>query len=244
MDFYVKTLRKEDNVMYCSQCGKQLLEVSNFCNFCGTKVQLLKEEHCEKDSLTLKPIPITIQEKGPFEDTLLTTELLTLSDVIQVRPWVRFWARMIDLFVVSIFVALLVGVFIPHGLGWELFSILIRIISAILLEAYLLSTWGMTFGKSLLQVCVRDTQGRKLNFSQAIKRCVSAYAWGLGFGLPIVSLIFAYRSYDHIQETGVTKWDLEGGSIVRYNKIGIPRIAVVVSLFLGLIWLELFLLLR
>ena len=102
----------------------------------------------------------------------------------------------------------------------------------------------MTFGKSLLQVCVRDTQGRKLNFSQAIKRCVSAYAWGLGFGLPIVSLIFAYRSYDHIQETGVTKWDLEGGSIVRYNKIGIPRIAVVVSLFLGLIWLELFLLLR
>jgi len=236
--------------MYCRQCGKEILDDSNFCNFCGTRVQLQKQEQEQeqeqgkKPLLTLEHTLKTIKDRFTLDDSVLNTELLSISDVKQIHPWVRFWARMIDITVVSISVGLFVGLFIPHGLGWELFSIVIKIISAILLEAFLLSTWGMTLGKSLLQVYVRDPQGRKLNFSRSIKRCISAWAWGLGFGIPIASLIFAYMSYEHIQETGVAKWDIEGGSLVSHKKIGIPRIAVVVSLFIGLIWLEFILLLR
>ena len=229
--------------MYCSKCGKQISDESNFCNFCGARVQLQKEDQSEKASFALEHTLKTIKDRFSFDDSVQNTELLPISDVKQIRPWVRFWARMIDITVVSIFVGLLVGIFIPTGLEWELFSIFIKIISAILLEALLLSTWGMTLGKSLLQVYVRDPQGRKLNFSRAIKRCISAWAWGLGFGIPIASLILPYMSYERIQETGVAKWDIEGGSLVSHKKIGIPRIAVVVSLFIGLIWLELFLLL-
>ncbi|MDR3667073.1 MAG: RDD family protein [Ignavibacteriaceae bacterium] len=208
-------------------------------------VELKKREQGEKPLLILEQHTLkTIKDRFSLDEPVLDTEWHPISDVKQSRPWVRFWARMIDIIVVSIFVSLFVGLFIPHGLGWELFSIFIRIISAILLEGYLLSTWGMTLGKSLLQVYVRDSQGRKLRFSQAIKRCISAWAWGLGFGIPIVSLIFAYLSYEHLQETGVAKWDSEGGSLVSHNKIGIPRLAVVVCLFIGLIWFELVLLLR
>ncbi|HEY8910211.1 MAG TPA: RDD family protein [Desulfosporosinus sp.] len=224
--------------MYCRKCGKEILDDSNFCNFCGTRVQLQKEEPVEKALLTLEHTEKTIKDCGNLDDFVLNTELLSISDVEQIRPWVRFWARMIDITVVSMIVGLLVGIFIPHGLGWEQVSIVIRIISAILLESLLLSTWGMTPGKSLLQVYVRDPQGRKLNFSQAIKRSISAWAWGLGFGIPIASLILAYMSYDHLQEKGVVKWDIEGGTLVSHKKIGIPRIAVVVSLFIGFVMLE------
>jgi len=113
-----KTFRREDKVMYCRKCGK----VSNFCNFCGTKVQLQKEDESEKASLTLVHILKTIKDRFPLDDSVLNTELLPISDVKQIRPWVRFWARMIDITVVSIFVGLFVGIFIPHGLDWELFS--------------------------------------------------------------------------------------------------------------------------
>jgi len=228
--------------MYCSKCGKQISDESNFCNFCGASVQLRKDEKSEKASFALKHTLKTIKDRFPLDEPVINTDLHPISDAKQSRPWVRFWARMIDITVVSIFVGLLVGIFIPHGLDWELFSIFIRIISAILLEAFLLSTWGMTLGKSLLQVYVRDSQGRKLSFSQAMKRCISAWAWGLGFGIPIASLIFALLSYDRIRQTGVAKWDIESGSRVSHKKIGIPRIAVVVSLFIGLTWLEFILL--
>ena len=230
--------------MYCSKCGKQVSVESNFCNFCGARVQFPKEDQGEQAPFTLEHTLKTIKDRFPLDDSVLNTEILPIpiSDVKQIRPWVRFWARMIDITVVSIFVGLLVGIFLPHGLGWELFSIFIRIISAILLEAFLLSTWGMTLGKSLLQVYVRDLQGRKLNFSRAIRRCMFAWTWGLGFGIPIASLILAYMSYENIRETGVAKWDIEAGSLVVHKKIGILRIAVVMLFFIGLIWFEFILL--
>lgn len=164
--------------------------------------------------------------------------------VKQIRPWARFWARMIDVYVGSILAGLLVGIFIPQVLTLRIVGIsaatIIGIPFIILLEGLLLSTWGMTLGKSLLQVFVRNSEGKKLNFLQAIKRCISAMAWGLGFGVPLASFIFAGMSYQHIKETGVAKWDMDGTSFVSHGKIGIPRIAVIASLFIGLIWLSSF----
>ena len=61
--------------MYCRKCGKEILADSNFCNFCGTKVQLQKEDQSEKASLTLVYILKTIKDKFPL-DSVLNTELL------------------------------------------------------------------------------------------------------------------------------------------------------------------------
>ena len=52
-----------------------------------------------------------------------------------------------------------------------------------------------------------------------------------------MSLIFLLLSYEHIQETAVAKWDIEGVSLVSHKEISIPKIGVVVSLFVGLIHL-------
>jgi hypothetical protein len=229
---------KEVKIMYCKKCGIKISGDLNFCNFCGTRIPLQKEVQDENASLLLKQHNLkNIRPRFTLVGSALNAELLPISDVKQVRPWVRFWARMIDIIIVSIFGGLLVGIFIPRVLGWELFFTFITIISTILVEALLLSTWGMTPGKSLLQVYVRDPQGRKLHFSQAIKRCISVWTWGLGFGIPILSLIFLLLSYEHIQETAVAKWDIEGVSLVSHKEISIPKIGVVVSLFVGLIHL-------
>jgi len=229
----------EVDVMYCEKCGGKILGNSNFCNFCGTRIQLQKKVPGGKFLLILKQHNLrNIKPRLTLVGSALNTKRLPISDVKQALPWVRFWARMIDISTVSIFWSLLVSIFIPRGLGWELFSIFITIISIIVVEALLLSTWGTTPGKSLLQVYVREPQGRKLNFSQAINRCISVWVWGLGFGIPILSIIFPLLSYERIQETGAVKWDIEGVSLVSHNKIGIPRIGVVVSLLAGLIWLK------
>lgn len=167
------------------------------------------------------------------------TKSLPISDVKQIRPWVRFWARLIDIYVVNIVTGLLFSIFIPQVLTWGMLAAtVITIFFTLLIEALLLSTWGTTLGKSLFQVFVRNSQGKKLSFSRAIKRCVSVWGWGLAFGIPVASLIFSGISYQRIKETGVARWDIEGNSLVSHKKIGIPRIVVIASLVIGLLWIE------
>ena len=84
----------------------------------------------ENASLLLKQHNLkNIRPRFTLVGSALNAELLPISDVKQVRPWVRFWARMIDIIIVSIFGGLLVGIFIPRVLGWELFFTFITIIS-------------------------------------------------------------------------------------------------------------------
>ncbi|OLN27513.1 DnaJ domain-containing protein [Desulfosporosinus metallidurans] len=162
-------------------------------------------------------------------------------EVKQIRPWVRFWARLVDIYSGNALAGILIGIFIPQVLDQKIvgisFANIIGIPFTILLEGLLLSTWGMTLGKSLFQVFVRDSQGEKLSFLQAIKRSTSAWAWGLGFGVPFASFLLAGMSYQHIKETGVAKWDMDGNSFVSHRKIGIPRIAFIAVFFIGFLWL-------
>lgn len=74
----------------------------------------------------------------------LDTERLLISDVKQIRPWVRFWARLIDIFVGIILVTLLAVIFIPRALTLNyVFTNFIVLVFLMLPEALLLSTWGM-----------------------------------------------------------------------------------------------------
>lgn len=34
-----------DIIMHCRKCGKEILDESNFCNFCGTSLKVQKEDH-------------------------------------------------------------------------------------------------------------------------------------------------------------------------------------------------------
>jgi uncharacterized RDD family membrane protein YckC len=102
----------------------------------------------------------------------------------------------------------------------------------VFVEALLLSTWGTTPGKWLLGTWVADSMGNRLSFSYALSRSFSVWFMGLGFGLPLVSIITLIASYVKLTREGLTAWDRDGQFAVVHERIGAVRVTVVALLFL------------
>jgi hypothetical protein len=105
-------------------------------------------------------------------------------------PWRRFWARMIDIFLISFF-----------SLSPFLLLIWIPI------EAAFLATWGYTPGKWFLGIRVTDQEGKKLNFDTAIHRAFLVWLKGLCLGIYIGWIVSCPIAYRKLKREGKTSWD-------------------------------------
>lgn len=154
-----------------------------------------------------------------------------------VRPWVRYWAKQLDFSLAGIplggLAAFLVSV-LPAFSG-IVFVIIILPICAIV-EALLLSTWGYTPGKWLLKVKVRTEAGNRLTFLEALKRSFSVIYHGMGLGIPIISMITSFKSFERLIDNGFTKWDEAGSFTVTHDRIGIVRIICFIAAFATLVY--------
>lgn len=149
----------------------------------------------------------------------------------QIRPWIRYWARMFDfilftaLFVLTI---LIVDAIVGTHIGF-LFTKNEYLLTATLLilhaffEAFLLSSRGATFGKSLFKIRLRKSDGEKLSYKEALIRSFKVIVKGMAFGLPLLSLVTMSIAYANL---GVnrTSWDEEGDFIVKHQIIGTQRL--------------------
>lgn len=149
----------------------------------------------------------------------------------QTRPWVRFWARSIDLGIcTSIFELIWEAIGPPVNTKWVVVSMLYAFLW-VPVEALLLSTWGTTPGKWLMRMTVRDSTGGKLTFSVALSRSLYVWAWGFGIGFFYAMLVAALFAYLELQSKGRTRWDREGGFRIYHGEIGMHRgIATIVLL--------------
>jgi len=146
-----------------------------------------------------------------------------LESARQIRPWVRLWARYIDLCLAGL----------VCGLIWEMIGppvntkyVVTEMLYAFLwvpIEAILLSTWGTTPGKWLLRTTLRDSTGNKLKFSAALSRSLYVWAWGLGIGFAYATWVAGLFAYLDLQNKGVTRWDREGGFRISHGEIGMHR---------------------
>ena len=173
----------------------------------------------------------------------------------QIRPWVRFWARIIDCFLFCTLVGSIL-LFIPSALGFLIYleivcvswvkeilppswgsTLIITLSIDILgflfaffvykfLEAFILSG-GTTPGKALLKVKLCQEDGTELNYSNALSRSLRVGWRGEGLCLPIVSLIPNIFAYFSLMRTGKTSWDRDGKLIVSHQTIGAFRIFVI-----------------
>jgi hypothetical protein len=149
-------------------------------------------------------------------------------NISQVRPWIRFFARVID---ISVFSSLLFT-FLPetitsHGF---IFSLLLFFLW-IFVEAILLSTWGTTLGKWLLKTKVTKS-AKKLSFQEAIRRSFMVWWRGLAAGVPFIRLVTMFLACSILKEFKITSWDNDGGYTVSHKKIGIKRIVILALLLL------------
>ena len=158
------------------------------------------------------------------------------------RPWVRYWARMLDVYLFAIVLGLTLGIFVPEILDTVndyVFGVII-IVSWVFVESTLLVVCGTTPGKAFFKVRLRKSDGSDISISDALSRSVHVSGEGMGAGIPIASLITLCLSYNEIQAEGQTPWDRNTGFRVVHEKIGWIRVSLIIlffSLFFGLVLL-------
>jgi hypothetical protein len=201
-----------------------------------------------------EPFHWIVQNEGMATTTLVPHALPTLSDgaVVQekrglqesheVRPWVRYWARMIDCWMAALVLPFLLGMTHPLLAQWllafpwsdYLFGAL-TLFGWVFVEAALLSGWGSTPGKWLLRISVRDSHGQRLTFRAALERTLDIWWRGLALGIPLLSFFTMLLALGTLTRTGVTSWDARGGYVVTHGKIGWLRIVLTVLFAIGLL---------
>jgi uncharacterized RDD family membrane protein YckC len=158
----------------------------------------------------------------------------------QIRPWVRYWARSIDMALIGIIVGLPIHIALPEEmLNNRLVDQFVQFLALALwipIEAALIATFGYTPGKALLRVRVSNKNGSNLSFGHALARSFGVWLMGLGTGLiPLVTLVTCLVAHNRLSKKGVTNWDQAGRFQVTHRNVGMIRTLIAIAIFAVLI---------
>lgn len=204
--------------MYCTKCGATMNEDGRFCGKCG--------EEFKTTTRSITPMP-NISALAPIS---------AQDDAEQVRPWVRYWARMFDISLFCIVAGITIGIFAPDALnekGSDRVFGFVCVFGWVFIEALLLSTIGTTPGKWFFKTQLVPPGGTKATYSCALSRSFKVWWRGLGIGFPLASLITLIVAHRNLKKNGITSWDRDYGFSVIHHRIGPLRIIVSTLLFLG-----------
>jgi len=207
--------------MFCTKCGKPIPQGAQFCPHCGaaqttTTGAAQPVSNPVPQSSTYTPIPTALPEKP------------------KVRPWIRFWARWIDINLISFLGAFALAFYYPELASVPSKDLILAVVVLFLwvfIESFLLSTAGTTPGKWLLNIHLTPPLGNKPDFSTAFSRSFDVWWRGLGLGLPFVTLFTNAAAYTNLKKNGITTWDRNGGFTVVHGRIGLLRVLFAIVFF-------------
>ncbi len=96
-------------------------------------------------------------------------------------------------------------------------------------EGISVALFGTTPGKILLNIRIRSMSGQKPGPWAAFRRALHVWAAGMGFGMPLVSLVTMGIGHSKLVKNGATSWD-EGRFVVVHGKVGIGRVMSILAL--------------
>lgn len=105
------------------------------------------------------------------------------------------------------------------------------------IEPVMLSTWGTTPGKALLNIRLRKADGSKPSYGAALSRAFSVWAGGLGLGIPLIAFFTQLNAYNKLNKDGITSWDKDGGFCISHRTVGTWRVLAVVAFSIGFLFL-------
>lgn len=127
------------------------------------------------------------------------------------HPWRRFLARMLDFQLYGWLVTLIWNGLLKQpfttGLLYDLLKAAAAMGIMFLMEPLFLSFSGTTPGKWIFGISVCNQDGKKLPFSQGMRRTGKVLVWGMGLQLPLVDLYRKYRSYKTYVDGQELFWD-------------------------------------
>jgi hypothetical protein len=158
----------------------------------------------------------------------------SVQQALEVRPWVRFWARMFDVALFSLPAGFLIGMLFPNAFlepGSDQLLGLLLLFLWVFVEAALLSTFGTTPGKSLFKITLIKTTKAGFDYGDGLSRSLKVWWRGLGIGFPIVHLITMIIAYSKLSRNRRTSWDADEGIIVQHGSVGPLRVLFAIAFF-------------
>ncbi len=187
----------------------------------------------------------TTEYDQPINDDAISQDA---AEMLKPRPWLRYWARSIDILIGCFIVAYSWSYIHPSSYSALVEYVYEYLLTGVLygiwlfVEALIVSMFGTTPGKWLFNLYVLDREGNKLNYSLALKRSFLVLYRGLGLGIPIVALFTSIKAYGKLTSNIFTSWDLDCGTVTISKKNSTPKIVlstvIVIALFAGLIYLN------
>jgi hypothetical protein len=183
----------------------------------------------EHNSLELKGVdPTQYDSIPPPGENLANAEANIRTQAI--CPWRRYFARYFDILVFSLSVGVIARIAYPSILNVnEILLGIVVLFCMMLFEVLLISCYGTTAGKWLFNIYVFSANGNKLDFIRSFKRSFKVLYQGLGFGIPIVSLVTMLSAYQTLKSNGIAKWDEQLNIRVKCGRFRILRVFIVVA---------------
>ena len=147
---------------------------------------------------------------------------LTPSDLIS--PWRRYFARMIDLFLMALLSYSGIELMKSRGLLNPIAAF--ASLNPLLFDAAVCLVWigveygllrglGNTPGKALLNLRIKPTRSQ----GNLLSRGFSVWFWGMGAGLPLLTQLCNLAAHFRLHNRGITRWDTNHGFEVVGNPL-------------------------
>lgn len=152
-------------------------------------------------------------------------------------PWRRYFARTLDyLLCEQLLLTPIMLIFRPNvelsGIGVSVALTVGAIALMLLLEPLCLHYFGTTPGKALLGLYVERPDGGRLSLGEAARRTFDVLTYGLGFHVPILSLVLLIRSWLRHRDGRPLRW--EEGSELRLRRKHLRLLTAAYILLAGL----------
>ncbi len=127
-------------------------------------------------------------------------------------PWRRYFARTLDYSIYTLILNIIGAlIFKLNILDQNLLNIIIdnyvALALMLIIEPYLLSTFGTTIGKAVFGLDLKTENGTNLTYKEGFHRTFCVIKSGMGFQIPIYNFVRLYKSYQSSEAGQVLPWD-------------------------------------
>lgn len=150
-------------------------------------------------------------------------------------PWRRYFARKLDLVLYAsigfCFAKLFLNTDIETNFSICLINTYIVCGVMLFLETFLLSVCGTTLGKWVFGISLRNADNQKITYDQAWRRTLGVFGQGMGYNIPIYSLVCHFKCYDDCKANIQLPWE-ENLVYVIKDRIIVRIIAFIIAVVL------------
>jgi uncharacterized RDD family membrane protein YckC len=153
------------------------------------------------------------------------------------HPWRRYFARLLDTMAFSFAFFFCLGIMFPSLFqtdtkGTEQLYNLLAVFAYVPFEAFCMTAFGTTIGKSLYGIQVTNSVGGPITLRESFKRSFDVWTRGWGLAIPIIALFTLVTAYKTLTRDGITSWDRELLFVVEHRPFSYLRLFL-----LPIIWL-------